>query len=86
MRYRVWDTDIGKLFGSYETEDEALAFVRLLAQSYGEDVGDVAMTCELADGSPGEARSGAALAAYAEQVATEPEPAAARSVEVIGSR
>ncbi len=85
MRYRVWDTDLGKLFGVYDTEEEALGLVRLLAESYGKDVGDIAMTCERDDGSFGEAKSGATLVARAEEVAAERERAEVRRGEVIAS-
>lgn len=86
MKYRVWDTDIGKLFGVYDTEAEALALVRLLAESYGEDVEDLALTCKHGDGSFGEPQSGAALVARAGQVAAEREPAETRTGAVIAPR
>lgn len=86
MKYRVWDTDIGKLFGVYDAEDEALALVRLLAESYGEDVEDLALTCERDDGSFGESTSGAALMVRAGQGAVECEPAGSRTGAVIAPR
>lgn len=66
MRYRVWDTDINRLFGTYETDAEALALVRVLAPVYGEDIGDLAMTTERDDGTFGPARWGFALLVYVE--------------------
>lgn len=66
MRYRVWDTDINRLFGTYETEEEALALVRVLAPSYGEDIEDLAMTFEHDDGTFFPALWGFALLGYVE--------------------
>ncbi len=62
MRYRVWDTDINRLFGTYDTEDEALAFVGTLVARYGAAYAeDLAMGCERDDGSFTEPLSGTAL-------------------------
>ena len=36
MTYHLWDTDIGRYFGRFDTEDEALGFVRTLLAQYGE--------------------------------------------------
>lgn len=67
MRYRVWDTDINRLFGTYDTEAEALKLVRMLAPVYGEDGGDLAMASERDDGTFGPARSGFDLLVYAQK-------------------
>jgi hypothetical protein len=72
MTYRVVDTRINKLFGAYETEEEALTFVRALVGANGDDyAGDLAVSHERMDGSFGESLSGAALVARAEAIAAE---------------
>lgn len=85
MKYRVWDMDLGKLFGTYETEADALALVRVLAESYGADAEDLTLTCERPDGSFGDPRSGGALVAYAEGFAAKNEQIETRQDEVAAS-
>ena len=51
MKYRVWDTDPGRLFGVFDIEEEALASVRTLASAYGADAEDLSLTCERPDGT-----------------------------------
>lgn len=85
MTYRVWDTDLGKLFGVYDTEEEALALVRLLAESHGDDVEDFTMSRERADGSFGPPESGAALVQYANEVAEKRDRVEDRKGELVAS-
>lgn len=87
MRYRVWDTDIGRLFGSFDNPEEALALVGTLVGTYGIDYAeDLALGCEFDDGSFTEPLSGAALVACAEIAAAERERAKAGPAEVVASR
>lgn len=87
MRWRVVDTDIGRLFGTYDNEEEALALVRTLVSSYGENCAeDLAMGGERDDGSFTEPLLGKDLLRRAEEVAAEREHAIARRGEVITSR
>lgn len=86
MTYKLWDTDIGRLFGAYDTEDEALALVRTLVATYGADyAGDLTLGHRRADGSIGEPLSGAALVARAEEVAARHEGVAGGSGELIAA-
>lgn len=63
--YRVWDTDIGKLFGTYDNENAALDFIRILINTYGEgSANDLTLSREYPDGSFAEPLSGPALLAY----------------------
>jgi hypothetical protein len=69
MHYRLWDTDIGHLFGRFETEQEALAFVATLVASYGRGYADdLSLNWEDASGAFGEPLSGAALLARVDEV------------------
>ncbi len=87
MKYRVWDTDINRLFGTFETEAEAMTFVRTLVGRYGAAYADdLAVGGERADGTYTAPLTGSALLARAEEVAAEQEPAESRRGEVIGSR
>jgi hypothetical protein len=62
MKYRLWDTDINRLFGTFDTEDESLALVRALLESYGNAyANDLALGCEHQDGSFTAPLTGAAL-------------------------
>lgn len=70
MRYRLWDTDIGQLFGAFETEQEALSVVRILVANYGDDIiDDLGLAQELPDGSPGTPLNGRELVRRASEVA-----------------
>lgn len=87
MKYRVFDTSINKLFGAYDTEEEAMTLVRALVGT--NDVGyaeDLAVSCEFADGHFSEPLSGAALLARAEEVAAQRELAGTPRSRVFGSR
>ena len=76
MKHHLWDTDINRLFGTFDTEDEALAFVRALVESYGAAYADdLAIGCERPDGSFTAPLTGAVLVERAWQVAQEHEPA-----------
>lgn len=69
MKYRLWDTDIGRLIGSFDTEEEALTLVRALAANAADGLADdLTLSHEREDGSRGESRSGASLLARAEMV------------------
>lgn len=71
MRYRLWDTDAGQLFGAFETEEEALSVVRILVSKYGDEIiDDLGLARELPDGSPGTPLNGRALVNRANEVAT----------------
>jgi len=87
MIYRVWDTDINRLHGTYDTEEEALALVRTLVSTYGDAYAeDLAVGCERPDGSFTEPLSGRELLARAEQVMAERERAEARPGEVVATK
>lgn len=74
MKYRLWDTDINRLFGTFDTEDEALAFVRALLESYGNAyANDLALGCERQDGSFTPPLTGAALVEHARRTPQEHE-------------
>jgi hypothetical protein len=76
MKYRLWDTDISRLFGTFDTEAEALDLVRSLLESYGAGYADeLALGCERSDGSFTDPLTGAALVERARRVAKEPESA-----------
>ncbi len=62
MKYRLWDTDINRLFGTFDNEDEALVLVRTLIGNYGESYAkDLALGWERQDGSFTAPLTGAAL-------------------------
>lgn len=72
MRYRLWDTDIGQMFGAFETEEEALSVVRILVSNYGDDiVDDLGLAQELPNGSPGTPLNGIDLVRRANEVSRE---------------
>lgn len=86
MIYRVWDTDINRLHGTYDNEADALALVRTLVSAYGNDYAtELAVGSEAADGSFTEPLSGAALIARAEEVAAERDRALSQKAEFVGS-
>ena len=75
MKYRLWDTDINRLFGTFDTEAEALAYVRAVLESYGAAYADdLAMGCERPDGSFTAPLTGEELVERAWPVAQDPEP------------
>jgi hypothetical protein len=77
MTYRLWDVDINRLFGAFDTEDEALALVRELLTSYGDMYADdLAMGYEQTDGSPTAPLTGAALVERTWRVTGKHEPCA----------
>lgn len=87
MRYRVWDTDINRLFGTYDNEAEALSWVRTLLSRYGDGYADdLAVGCEREDGSFTEPLSGAALRQRVADVAAERGRAEAERGDVVASR
>lgn len=80
MKYRLWDTDINRLFGAFDNEAEALAMVRTLIESYGDAYADdLALGCERLDGSFTPPLIGTALIARTRRVAPERETVARRS-------
>jgi hypothetical protein len=86
MKYRLWDTDINRLFGTFESEGEALALVRTLVGRYGDAYADdLAMGCERSDGSFIPPLTGAALIARAGQIVAKPKTAVQRSGPVVDS-
>lgn len=87
MHYRVWDTDINHLFGTYDSEEDALALVRTLVSQYGKEyAADLAVGGESETGAFTQPLTGAALLSRAEDVAVERERAENRPGRVIGSR
>lgn len=87
MRYRVWDTDINRLFGTYDNEAEALSWVRTLVSRYGAGYADeLAVGGEREDGSLTEPLSGAALLKRVDDAAAERERAGAERGNVVASR
>jgi len=71
MTHSVWDTDLGKLLGAFDTEEEALAVVRTLVETYGPgEADDLTVSSEYPDGSLGESLFGAALLARLERQLT----------------
>ncbi len=86
MTYRLWGTDVGRLFGAYETEEEALTLVRMLVGTYGAECAeDLSLSGDPATGIYADPLYGSALVARAEEVAVEKEHADARRGEMIGS-
>lgn len=69
MHYEVWDVDINRLFGTFDTEDDALAFVRTLVSRYGRDYAkDLALGCERDDSSVSEPLYGEDLLCRVDEV------------------
>jgi hypothetical protein len=66
MTYRVFDTGINKLFGTFEREVDALALARTLMGD--DDAEDIEVGQEMADGAAGQTLSGAALRARIDAV------------------
>lgn len=84
MRYKLWDAEAGTFFGTYASEEEAANLVRTLLGSYDADMADdLELIVETAEGQPRHSYSGAALIAYAEDVAANAEPAASRPGKVV---
>ena len=71
MVYRLFDTSINRLFGSFDTEEDALALVWTVVGANRDDADDLALGCERADGSFAAPLSGATLLARADEVAPE---------------
>lgn len=87
MKYRLWDIDINRLFGTFDNEAEALGLVRTLVKSYGAAYADdLALGCEREDGTFAEPLTGAALVARAERVAATTEAVSSRSGRGVGSQ
>jgi len=70
MAYMVFDTSINRVMGVYETEDDALSYVRALLRVNDADFADdLAIAEELRDGRYGAPLTGADLVTRAEEVA-----------------
>lgn len=70
MRYDLWDVESGGDPGRYETEEEALAMVRVMVREYGPAyAGDLNSGTEDDAGHCGEPLSGAALLSRIEVLA-----------------
>lgn len=77
MQYTVFDTGINKLFGTFETEPEALTLARALVDANGEDFTDDLSVGWMDDtGRYGEPLAGAALLARIRELAMVREPVA----------
>ena len=72
MAYDLWDVELGKQFGSFRTETEALRLVRLMIDAYGEEY-----AADLDQAGPGlePNLTGAALVERARSVEPSPAPA-----------
>lgn len=87
MHYEVWDVDINRLFGTFKTEDDAMAFVRTLVRRYGRDyVKDLAMGCERNDGSLADPLYGEDLLRRVDEITADNGRAEARPAASIASR
>jgi hypothetical protein len=83
MRYRIWDTEINRLFGAFVNEADALALVRTLINASGEAyANDLAVGCGRPDGTFTGPRSDAALVSDANQRAVERKDR--QTVEAVG--
>ena len=70
MRYKLWDTEAGTLFGVYADEEEVMNLVRTLISGYGVEIADdLELIVETDDGEPRGNYSGGALVARAEDLA-----------------
>jgi hypothetical protein len=62
MTFRLWDTDINRLFGAFDLEGEALSAAKSLIDTDGEAYADdLALGCEWQDGSFAPPLTGPAL-------------------------
>ncbi len=61
MIHDLWDVEAGFYFGRFETEDDALAFVRELIDANGEEYADALELGSPDDPSASRSASGAAL-------------------------
>lgn len=87
MRYSLWDTRIGSQLGRFDSEEDALAFVRtLIATQPREQLSSLSLNWRDADGNVGEARTGEDVLARAEEVAADRERADAPRGHVVATR
>lgn len=86
MRYKLWDTDIVKLYAVCETQEEAASLARTLLEGYPDDADDLELIIETDDGVSRGNYSGASLAKWAEEVLVERDAATARSSQTAVSR
>lgn len=71
MTYVLFDTTINRVMGVYESEQEALAYVRaLLSVNDADFADDLALAKDLGGGRPGEPLSGAELVARVGEAVT----------------
>lgn len=78
MSCEVFDTNINRVFGAYDTEQEAMTVVRALITANGDAYAeDLAVGHDRTDGTFEGPWTGATLVARADEVLAEREPAAA---------
>ncbi len=75
MIYSLWNTKIGHRHGRFETEEEALAYVRTLLSGYDRaKLADLSLNWRDEDGNVGEEITGEDLLRRAEEAAKKREP------------
>ena len=75
MKYSLWDTEIGSRLGRFDSEDEALAFVRMLMATYDRaKLGDLSLNWHDEHGNIGDEVTGDDLLRRAEEGARKQEP------------
>lgn len=83
MKYRLWDTSVGRLLGTYANEEEPLDIVLVFAESYGDGYAENLTLAP--EGAKEGSESGERLLARARAAASEKERDS-RPAEAIGSR
>jgi len=87
MKHTLLDTSINRLMGTYDSEAEALAYVRaLLKVNDATFADDLALSAERSDGSFTKPVTGADLVARAEDVDAERDLASVRTGDVMTPR
>ncbi len=87
MKYRLWDTDVGRLVGTYDGTDEPLGVVLVFIDAYGDEYAEnLTLAPEGDGGKAGEPRSGHELVAMARALEAEHPRSAERRGELITSR
>ncbi|MGI8643519.1 MAG: hypothetical protein ACR2LS_05330 [Thermomicrobiales bacterium] len=85
MRYKLWDTDVVKLYDVSGTEEEAASLARTLLEGYPDDADDLELTIETDEGASRGNYSGASLARWADDVLAERDAANARRSQTASS-
>lgn len=75
MRYQLWDTDIGRLIGVFDSEEEAMTLACAMASSSAAGFDDLTLSRERPDGSIHSSLAGEALRTRTEEVAADRERA-----------